>query len=73
MDPINLWKPCYSAKVTDDPQTYTLDIVWLEEEESEEEEEEEEEKGEGGEGFPSKGTLPQRPLHGYTRKEMFQD
>ena len=32
MVPINLWEPCCSAKVPDDSQTYTLDVLWLEEE-----------------------------------------
>jgi len=59
MAPINLWEPCYSAKVPDDPQTYTLDILWLQEEEEEEEE-----------GFPIKGSLPQGPLHGIPQREM---
>jgi len=49
MAPINLWEPWYSAKVPDDPLTYDLDVLWLQEEE---------------EGFPSKGTLPEGPLHG---------
>jgi len=38
MAPINLWEPCYAAKVPDDPQTYTLDDLWLEEGGEEEEE-----------------------------------
>jgi hypothetical protein len=58
--PINLWEPCYSTKVPDDPQTYTLDVLWLQEAEGGEEEEE----------FPSKGNLPQGPLHGIPRREM---
>jgi len=29
---INSWKPCYFAKVPDVPQTYTLDVLWLQEE-----------------------------------------
>jgi len=29
---INLWEPCYFAKVPDGPQTYTLDVLWLQEE-----------------------------------------
>jgi hypothetical protein len=48
--PINLWEPCYSTKVPDDPQTYTLDVLWLQEEEEEEEEERGGGEGEGGEG-----------------------
>jgi len=43
MVPINLWEPRYSAKVPDGPQTYTLDVLWLQEEE---------------ETFPSNGALP---------------
>jgi hypothetical protein len=41
MAPINLWKPCYAAKVPVDPQT-PLDVLRLQEEE--------EEEGGGGEG-----------------------
>jgi len=26
---INLWELCYFAKVADGPQTYTLDVLWL--------------------------------------------
>ena len=26
---INLWETCYFAKVPDDPQIYTLDVLWL--------------------------------------------
>jgi hypothetical protein len=26
---INLWEPCYFAKVPDGPQTYSLDVLWL--------------------------------------------
>jgi hypothetical protein len=29
---INLWEPCYFAKVPDGPQTYTLDVLWLQKE-----------------------------------------
>jgi hypothetical protein len=29
---ISLWEPCYFAKVPDGPQTYTLDVLWLQEE-----------------------------------------
>jgi hypothetical protein len=29
---INLWESWYFAKVPDDPQTYTLDVLWLQEE-----------------------------------------
>jgi hypothetical protein len=29
---INLWESCYFAKVPDGPQTYTLDVLWLQEE-----------------------------------------
>ena len=29
--PINLWEPCCFAKVPDGPQTYTLDVLWLQE------------------------------------------
>jgi outer membrane biosynthesis protein TonB len=39
---INLWELRYSAKVPNDPQTYTLDVLWLQDEEKEEKEEEEE-------------------------------
>jgi hypothetical protein len=28
---INLWESCYFAKIPDDPQTYTLDVLWLQE------------------------------------------
>jgi hypothetical protein len=28
---INLWEPCYFAKVPDGPQTYTLIVLWLQE------------------------------------------
>jgi len=31
MSHIDLWEPCCSAKVPDDPQTYTLDVLWLQE------------------------------------------
>ena len=58
MVPINLWEPCYSAEVPDDPQTYTIDVLWLQKEEDEKE------------GFPSKGALPQGPPHGIPRREM---
>ena len=27
----NLWEPCYIAKVPDDPQTHTLNVLWLQE------------------------------------------
>ena len=30
---INLWEPCYSTNIPDDPQPYTLDVLWLQEEE----------------------------------------
>ena len=49
---MNLWEPCYSAKFPDDPQTYTVDVLWLQEEEEEEEDEDEdggEEEREGEE------------------------
>jgi len=36
MAPINLWEPCYSTNIPDDPQPYTLDVLWLQEEEEEE-------------------------------------
>jgi len=29
---INLWEPCHCAKVPVGPQTYTLDVLWLQEE-----------------------------------------
>ena len=29
---INLWEPRYFAKVPDGPQTYTVDVLWLQEE-----------------------------------------
>jgi len=29
---INLWEPCYFAKVPDGPHTYTLNVLWLQEE-----------------------------------------
>jgi hypothetical protein len=29
---INSWEPCYFARVPDGPQTYTLDVLWLQEE-----------------------------------------
>ena len=29
---INLWEPCNFANVPDGPQTYTLDVLWLQEE-----------------------------------------
>jgi len=29
---INSWEPCYFAKVPDGPQTYTLNVLWLQEE-----------------------------------------
>jgi len=29
---INFWEPCCFAKVPDGPQTYTLDVLWLQEE-----------------------------------------
>jgi hypothetical protein len=28
---INLWEPWYFAKVPDGPQTYTLNVLWLQE------------------------------------------
>ena len=56
MTPVNSWEPCYSAKVPNDPQTYTLDVLWLQEEEEE--------------GLPSKGAFPQGPLHGIPRRQM---
>ena len=28
---INLWVPCYFAEVPDGPQTYTLNVLWLQE------------------------------------------
>jgi len=30
---INLWEPCYFAKAPDGPQTCTLNVLWLQEEE----------------------------------------
>jgi len=32
MPHINLWEPYYFAKVPDGPQTYTLDVLWPQEE-----------------------------------------
>jgi hypothetical protein len=29
---INLWEPCYFVKIPDGPQTYTLYVLWLQEE-----------------------------------------
>ena len=29
---INLWEPCYFTEVPDGPQTYTLNVLWLQEE-----------------------------------------
>ena len=29
---INVWEPCCFTKVPDGPQTYTLDVLWLQEE-----------------------------------------
>ena len=29
---INLWEPCCFAKVPEGPQTYTPDVLWLQEE-----------------------------------------
>ena len=26
---INLWEPCYFAKVPEGPQTYTLNVLWV--------------------------------------------
>ena len=28
---IKLWEPCHFTKVPDGPQTYTLDVLWLQE------------------------------------------
>jgi hypothetical protein len=28
---INSWEPCYFAEVPDGPQTYTLNVLWLQE------------------------------------------
>jgi len=28
---IDLWEPCYFAKLPDGPQTYTLNVLWLQE------------------------------------------
>jgi len=28
---VKLWEPCYFTKVPDGPQTYTLDVLWLQE------------------------------------------
>jgi len=29
---VKIWEPCYFTKVPDGPQTYTLDVLWLQEE-----------------------------------------
>jgi len=28
---VKLWEPCYFTNVPDGPQTYTLDVFWLQE------------------------------------------
>jgi hypothetical protein len=28
---LDLWEPCFFAKFTDGPQTFTLDVLWLQE------------------------------------------
>jgi len=57
MAPVGLWEPCYSA-IVPYPQTYIIYVLWLQEENEEEE------------GFLSKGTLSQGPLHGTPRREI---